>query len=85
MDHPVRMSVLQWLTGRGNENEPCTQVASGEQTRRRDVLYDILVALLITAVAVVLRITVQPVVFLVVILAVAYLFTKHAGNGRHVL
>lgn len=49
------------------------------------MLFDILVALLITAVAVVLGITVHPLLFLLLILAVAYLFTRHAGNRRHVL
>ncbi len=49
------------------------------------MLFDILVALLITAVAVVLGITVHPLLFLLLILAVGYLFTRHAGSRRHVL
>ncbi len=49
------------------------------------MLFDILIALLITAVAVVLGITVHPLLFLIVVLAVIYLFTRHAGSRRHVL
>ncbi len=49
------------------------------------MLFDILVALLITAVAVVLGITVHPLLFLILVLAVIYLFTRHAGGRRHVL
>lgn len=49
------------------------------------MLFDILIALLITAVAVVLGITVHPLLFLIIVLAVIYLFTRHAGRRRHVL
>jgi len=49
------------------------------------MLFDILVALLITAVAVALGLTVHPLLFLIVVLAVVYLFTRHAGGRRHVL
>lgn len=49
------------------------------------MLFDILIALLITAVAVVLGITVHPLLFLLVILAVVYLFTRHSSGRRHVL
>lgn len=48
------------------------------------MLFDILIALLITAVAVILGITVHPLLFLILVLAVVYLFTRHAGR-RHVL
>lgn len=49
------------------------------------MLFDILVALLITAVAVALGITVHPLLFLIIVLAVIYLFTRHMGSRRHVL
>ncbi len=49
------------------------------------MLFDILIALLITAVAVVLGITVHPLLFLLIVFAVIYLFTRHAGSRRHVL
>ncbi|MDE3206959.1 MAG: hypothetical protein KGQ66_22370 [Acidobacteriota bacterium] len=49
------------------------------------MLFDILIALLITAVAVVLGITVHPLLFLIIILAVIYLFGRHAGRGRTVV
>lgn len=46
------------------------------------MLFDILVALLITAVAVVLGLTVHPLLFLIIVSAVIYLFTRHAGRRR---
>ncbi len=49
------------------------------------MLFDILIALLITAVAVILGITVHPLLFLILVLAVVYLATRHAGGRRHVL
>ncbi|HET9078608.1 MAG TPA: hypothetical protein VFN68_16855 [Acidimicrobiales bacterium] len=49
------------------------------------MLFDILVALLITAVAVVLGITVHPLLFLLIVLAVIFLVSRHAGGRRHVL
>lgn len=49
------------------------------------MLFDILIALLITAVAVVLGITVHPLLFLIVVFALVYLFTRHAGGRRHVV
>jgi hypothetical protein len=48
------------------------------------MLFDILIALLITAVAIVLGITVHPLLFLIVVLAVVWLFTRHSSR-RHVL
>ncbi|MDA8044828.1 MAG: hypothetical protein M0Z30_06265 [Actinomycetota bacterium] len=48
------------------------------------MLFDILIALLITAVAVVLGITVHPLLFLLIVLAVIFLFTRHAGRRGHV-
>ena len=48
------------------------------------MLFDILIALLITAVAVILGITVHPLLFLIIVFAVIYLFTRHAGR-RHVV
>jgi hypothetical protein len=49
------------------------------------MLFDILVALLITAVAVVLGITVHPLLFLLIVLALLFLFTRRAGGRRHVV
>lgn len=49
------------------------------------VLFDILIALLITAVAVILGITVHPLLFLLVVLAIIWLFTRHAGGRRRVV
>jgi hypothetical protein len=48
------------------------------------MLFDILIALLITVVAVVLGITVHPLLFLLVVLAVIWLVTRHSGGRRHV-
>jgi hypothetical protein len=48
------------------------------------MLFDILIALLITAVAVVLGITVHPLLFLLIVLALLFLFTR-AGSRRHVV
>jgi len=44
------------------------------------MLFDILIAV----VAVILGITVHPLLFLILVLAVMYLFTRHAGR-RHVV
>lgn len=49
------------------------------------MLFDILIALLITAVAVILGITVHPLLFLLIVLAVIWLFTRHAGSRRRAL
>lgn len=49
------------------------------------MLFDILIALLITAVAVILGITVHPLLFLLVVLAIIWLFTRHAGGRRRVV
>lgn len=49
------------------------------------MLFDILIALLITAVAVILGITVHPLLFLIIVLAVIWLFTRHAGSRRGAL
>lgn len=49
------------------------------------MLFDILIALLITVVAVVLGITVHPLLFLLLVLAVLWLFTRHAGGRRSVV
>ena len=45
---------------------------------------DILIALLITAVAIVLGIVVHPLLFFIVVLAVVYLFTRHSGRGARI-
>jgi hypothetical protein len=52
--------------------------------RRSSMLFDILIALLITVVAVVLGITVHPLLFLLIVLAVIWLVTRHSGGRRHV-
>lgn len=49
------------------------------------MLFDILVALLITAVAIILGIVVHPLLFLILIFAVLYFFGRRAGTRRHVL
>lgn len=49
------------------------------------MLFDILVALLITVVAVVLGITVHPLLFLLLVLAVIWIFARHAGGRRRVV
>jgi hypothetical protein len=49
------------------------------------MLFDLLIALLITAVAVVLGLTVHPLLFLIVVFAVIYLVARHGGGRRHVL
>jgi hypothetical protein len=46
------------------------------------VLVDILIALLITAVAVVLGITVHPLLFLIIVLAIIYFFARAGGRRR---
>lgn len=49
------------------------------------MLIDILVALLITAVAIVLGLTVHPLLFFIIALAVIYLFARHgAGRGARI-
>ncbi|HET9072723.1 MAG TPA: hypothetical protein VFN60_12485 [Acidimicrobiales bacterium] len=47
------------------------------------MLADILVALLITAVAIVLGVVVHPVLFFLIILAIVWLFARRGGR-RHV-
>jgi hypothetical protein len=46
------------------------------------VLFDILVALLITALAVILGITVHPILFLILVLAVIWIVGRHWGGRR---
>jgi hypothetical protein len=46
------------------------------------VLVDILIALLITAVAIVLGITVHPLLFFILVLAVLWLVARHWGGAR---
>lgn len=48
------------------------------------MLFDLLVALLITAVAVVLGLTVHPLLFLIIVFAVIYIAFRHSGR-RHLL
>lgn len=45
------------------------------------MLFDILVALLITVVAIVLGVTIHPLLFFLLVLAVIWLFARH-GMGR---
>ncbi len=49
------------------------------------MLFDLLVALLITAVAVVLGLTVHPLLFLIIVFAVLYLFLRHGRSRRGAL
>lgn len=49
------------------------------------MLFDVLIALLITAVAVILGITVHPLLFLLVVLAILFLFTRHASGRGHMV
>ncbi len=44
------------------------------------MLADILIALLITAVAIVLGVVVHPLLFFVVVLAIVWLFVRHGGR-----
>ena len=46
------------------------------------MLFDVVVALLITVLAIVLGITVHPVLFFIVVLAVVYLFARHRSRAR---
>ncbi len=46
------------------------------------MLADILIALLITVVAIVLGLTVHPVLFFLIVLAVVWMFARHRANGR---
>ncbi|HEY7134161.1 MAG TPA: hypothetical protein VIB48_03770 [Acidimicrobiia bacterium] len=47
------------------------------------MLFDIVVALLITALAVILGITVHPVLFFLIALAVVYLVARHSSRTPH--
>jgi hypothetical protein len=49
------------------------------------LLTDVIVALLITIVAIVLGIVVHPLLFFVVVLAIVYLFARHRSRGRSVI
>jgi hypothetical protein len=46
------------------------------------MLVDLLVALLITAVAIALGLTVHPLLFLIVVFAVIYLVSRHGRRSR---
>jgi hypothetical protein len=46
------------------------------------MLVDILIAVVITIVAVLLGLTVHPLLFLLIVFALLYLFTRHAGRRR---
>ena len=46
------------------------------------MLFDILVALAITVLAVVLGITVHPVLLFIIVLAIVYLVVRHRGRSR---
>jgi hypothetical protein len=46
------------------------------------MVFDILVALVITAIAVVLGITVHPVLLFIIVLAAVYLFARHRSGSR---
>lgn len=46
------------------------------------MLFDILIALLITAAAIALGVTVHPVLFFLIVLAVVYIFARHRTGAR---
>jgi len=46
------------------------------------MVFDIVVALLITILAVVLGITVHPVLLFIIVLAIVYLVARHRGRSR---
>jgi hypothetical protein len=46
------------------------------------VVFDIVVALIITILAVVLGITVHPVLLFIIVLAIVYLVARHRGRSR---
>jgi len=49
------------------------------------MVFDILVALIITVIAVVLGVTVHPLLTFIIVLAVVYLLARHRARGRSVL
>ena len=50
--------------------------------REQKVIFDILVALVITAIAIVLGVTVHPVLLFIVVLAIVYLVVRSRGRSR---
>jgi hypothetical protein len=46
------------------------------------VLVDILIALVITAIAIALGVTVHPLLFFLIVLAVVWLIARHRGGAR---
>jgi hypothetical protein len=46
------------------------------------MLFDIVVALVITAVAVLLGVTVHPLLFFIIVLAIVYFLARHRARGR---
>jgi hypothetical protein len=52
------------------------------QPKEGMMLFDILVALVITAIAVVLGVTVHPVLLFIIVLAVVYLVVRSRGRSR---
>ena len=46
------------------------------------MLFDVIVALVITAIAIALGVTVHPLLFFLIALAVIYLFARHGAGGR---
>jgi len=70
-------SFWRWSNGKG----------SGQPLNRRfGVIIDILIALLITAIAIALGVTVHPLLFFLIVLAVVYFFARHrtrTAGGRY--
>ncbi len=57
----------------------------GELSRKEPMVRDIIIALIITVIAVVLGIAVHPVLFFIIVLAVVYFLARHrSGHGSRV-
>jgi len=53
-----------------------------KRSKELPVVFDLLIALLITAVAVVLGLTVHPLLFLIIVFAIVYFFARGGARGR---
>jgi hypothetical protein len=73
-------SVQRFVPKGGREKSVPTQTA--EPDWRPIVLWDILVALVITAIAIALGIAVHPLLFFILVLAVIWLVARHWGGAR---
>ncbi len=48
------------------------------------MLFDVLIALVVTVIAVVLGVTVHPLLFFIIALAVIWLIARHSGRGARI-